>query len=106
MSDARDWHCIAKVTDIAEGEVKPIELMGIDIALYHVGGEWFCVGNICTHAYALLTDGYLDGYMIECPLHNGLFDIRTGKGQGAPIDEDLHVFPVKIDGDRVLVGLP
>ena len=55
--------------------------MGLNLALYHVGDAWFCTDNICTHAFALLTDGWLEGHVIECPLHGGQFDIRTGKGQ-------------------------
>jgi naphthalene 1,2-dioxygenase system ferredoxin subunit len=106
MTESGNWHRIAKTTEVAEGEAKAIELMGLDLALYHVGGEWYCTDNICTHAFALLTDGYLDGHLIECPLHNGSFDIRTGKGQGAPIEEDLHVFPVKIEQGQVFIELP
>jgi naphthalene 1,2-dioxygenase system ferredoxin subunit len=106
MSESGNWHRIAATKDVAEGEAKAIELMGLDLALYFVGGKWYCTDNICTHAYALLTDGYLDGHTIECPLHNGCFDIRTGKGQGAPIDEDLHIFPVKIEKDEVFIQLP
>ncbi len=68
--------------------------------------RWFCTDNVCTHAFALLTEGWLEGHLIECPLHNGQFDVRTGKGMGAPITEDLRTYAVKIEGNDVLVALP
>ncbi len=107
MSEAANWVRVAAVGDIAEGEMRAVKANGRDLALYHLeGGEFRCTDNICTHAYALLTDGWLEGHVIECPLHAGQFDVRTGKGLCAPIDIDLAVFPVKVEGDALLVGLP
>ncbi len=105
MTD-ENWTRVAGIGDVPDGEAIPLEVMGLDLALYHVDGAWFCTSNVCTHAYALLTDGWLDGHLIECPLHNGQFDVRTGKGMGAPITEDLQAFAVRIEGDDVLVALP
>ncbi|MGV6874543.1 non-heme iron oxygenase ferredoxin subunit [Pseudochelatococcus sp. B33] len=106
MSESVDWIEAASVADAAESEMLPVELNGRSLALYHVNGEWFCTDNICSHAYALLTDGWLDDYTVECPLHNGQFDIRTGRGLCAPIEEDISTFPVRVEGEKVLVGLP
>ena len=105
MSDAGNSTRIAGVDDVRDGEALPVEVMGLNLALYHVDGEWFCTDNVCTHAFALLTDGWLEGHLIECPLHNGQFDVRTGKGMSAPITEDLRTFPVQIEGSDVLVLL-
>jgi len=69
-------------------------------------GTWCASDNLCTHAAARLTDGWLEGCTIECPLHAGRFDLRTGAGQGAPIEDDLLVYPVRVEGDDVLVQLP
>jgi nitrite reductase/ring-hydroxylating ferredoxin subunit len=106
MSGSGEWHRVAATSDVAEGEAKAIEIMGLNLALYHVGGEWFCTDNECTHAFALLTDGWLDGHLVECPLHNGQFDIRTGKAQGSPADEDLRAYPVKVEQTEVSILLP
>jgi nitrite reductase/ring-hydroxylating ferredoxin subunit len=106
MAGSGEWVRVASVSDVAEGESLPVEVHGLTLAVYHVGEEWFCTDNICTHALALLTDGWLDGYIIECPLHAGQFDIRDGKGQGAPIDKDLATFPVRVEGDDILVEIP
>jgi nitrite reductase/ring-hydroxylating ferredoxin subunit len=66
-----------------------------------VDGRYYATSNICTHATAFLTEGWLEGTLIECPLHAGQFDIRDGKGQGAPISCDLQTFPVRTEGGDV-----
>ncbi len=106
MAGSGEWVRVASVSDVADGESLAVQVLGLDLALYHVGDAWFCTDNICTHALALLTDGWLDGYIVECPLHAGQFDIRDGKGQGDPIDKDLATFAVRVEGDEVLVELP
>ncbi len=106
MSGSSNWIRVASTSDVAEGEAFAVEAQGISLALYRVEGEWFCTDNICTHAFALLTDGWLEGHDIECPLHAGRFDVRTGKGLCAPIEEDLRTFAVRLDGESVMVGLP
>ena len=75
------------------------------IAVYNVEGEIYATDNICTHAFALLTDGFLDGDIIECPLHGGCFNVKTGEGQGAPISEDIKTYPVRVNGDTIEVNV-
>jgi len=100
------WIRVAGVDDVPAGEAAPIEIMGLNLALYNVDGTFFCTDNVCSHAYALLSEGWLEGHLIECPLHNGQFDVRTGRGQGSPITEDIRSYQVKIDDSDVLIRLP
>ena len=107
MSEAENWIRIAALSDVAEGTAIPVETMGLQLAVYHLEGGEICVtDNVCTHAFALLTDGWFEHGMIECPLHAGQFDVRTGQGQGAPIEEDLKTFKVRVEGDDILIALP
>ena len=107
MSEAGNWVQVATVADVAEGTAIPVETNGLQLAVYHLEGGEICVtDNVCTHAFALLTDGWLEGHVIECPLHAGQFDVRTGKGLCAPIEEDLRSYTVKREGDAILVKLP
>ena len=73
--------------------------------MYRSAGEFFATDNVCTHAYALLSDGYLEDGCIECPLHQARFDIRTGQALCAPATLDLKTYPVKVEGEDVLVGI-
>lgn len=73
------------------------------IALYNVEGTIHATANVCTHAFALLSDGWLEGDTVECPLHGGRFDVVTGKAMGDPVDCDLRVFPVEIEDGVVRV---
>jgi len=106
MGEADNWIWVAAVSDVAKGTAIPVEIMGMSLAVYHLDdGSVWVTDNICTHAFALLTDGWFEGHLIECPLHAGQFDVRTGKGCGSPIEKDLKTFPVRIEGENVLVGL-
>ncbi len=100
------WTRLAGVGDVPEGEAAAVELMGLNLALFHVGDEYFCTDNVCSHAYALLTEGWLEGHLIECPLHNGQFDVRTGKAMGPPVTTDIRSYPVRVEGEDVLIALP
>lgn len=107
MSGADNWIGIARVDDVAEGTAVPVETMGLQLAVYHLEGGEICVtDNICTHAFALLTDGWFENGLIECPLHAGSFDCRTGKGQGAPIEEDLKTYQVRVVDGGIEINLP
>ena len=99
------WVQAAACRDLTEGEVLGIKVAGHSIALYAVDAEIFATDNICTHAYACLSDGWLDGEVIECPLHAARFDIRTGKVLDPPATEDLKTYPVRIVGDEIQIRL-
>ncbi len=91
--------------DVPEGDSVGIDFEGKNLALFSVGGIVFATDNICTHGNARLCDGYLEGYEIECPLHQGRFDIRTGKAMCAPLTADIKTYPIKIVDGRVFIDL-
>jgi len=99
-----EWVRAAAKTDVEEGKVLGVKLKGKEIAIYHLpGGEFCATENICTHEYALLSEGWLENGCIECPLHAAQFDCRTGKALSTPADEDLKVFKVKAEGEDLMV---
>ena len=107
MADGGTWVRVASASDLAAGEMTPVEVAGRGLALYHLeDGTWRASDALCTHASAMLTEGWLDGCVIECPLHGGRFDLNNGAGLGAPIETDLAIYPVHLEGDDVLVELP
>jgi naphthalene 1,2-dioxygenase system ferredoxin subunit len=103
MSD--NWIDITSIDDLPDDDVVGIDVHGKSIALYQVEGQVYASDNLCTHGNARLCDGFLDGYEIECPLHQGKFDIRNGKAMCAPLTEDVKTYPVKIEGSRVFVAV-
>ena len=76
-----------------------------EIALYDLDGTVYATENTCTHAYAYLSDGWVDGDIIECPLHGGRFEIKTGKGLGPPIECDIKTFPVRVEGENIQIKI-
>lgn len=99
------WQAVADADAIGEEEALGVQIGAHDIAICRVGDTIHAIHNICTHQYARLSDGYVEDGCIECPLHQGKFDIATGKAQGAPVTGELRVYPVKVEGGKVLVDL-
>jgi|GEM_PF-10991 len=100
------WHFLGTKDDLlGEGKIKAINVEGTPIALYRIDGEYFATNNICTHQTALLSEGFLEDGCIECPLHQGRFDVRTGKALCAPVKEDLQTYLVKANEEGVFVDI-
>ena len=103
---AGKWQVAVAVADLKADEPAACSLGPHEIAIYLVDGATYATSNICTHASALLTDGFMDGCEIECPLHNARFDVRTGKVLTSPAEADLETFRTRVVGDRVEVLIP
>jgi len=73
--------------------------------LYKINGEVYCTSNLCTHSEAYLSDGYLEGYEIECPLHGARFDVRDGRVLCQPASKDIATFPVRIEDGEVFIEM-
>jgi len=92
---------------VQPGEMMAVEVEGLpSVALYNIDGEFFATSNICTHAVAMLTDGYIEGDQIECPMHGGMFDIRTGAPTHFPCVEPLATYRVEVTDGAVFVQAP
>ena len=102
-SNSGEWVSVADQGSINEGEMKGVTVGSTEIALYNLKGEIYATDNLCTHAFAFLTDGWLDGEEVECPLHAGRFEIKTGKGMGPPIPCDVKTFSVRIENVKIQV---
>lgn len=92
-----EWVAAASCSSVEEDDTFSVEINGRAICLYNVAGEYFATDNKCTHGDADLSDGLIqDGHLIECPLHEGTFDIRTGKAMSAPCTEAIRCHPVQV----------
>jgi len=101
----KTWSRLAPSADVAPGSVAAFTVGNKDIAVYNVDGEFFATSNVCSHAYALLSDGFLEGHEIECPLHSGRFDVRSGKGLCSPITEDIKTYSIRVADGNIEVLL-
>ncbi len=99
------WFDAMAVEDLPTDDVLGVVVAGRDIAICTVGEAVYATDNVCTHGHARLCDGFLEGHEIECPLHQGKFDVRDGRPTCAPATEPLRSYPVRVDGKRVYVQL-
>jgi nitrite reductase/ring-hydroxylating ferredoxin subunit len=100
------WVEVAKVAEVPEDGTFRTFLGDEPVCLYNVGGTIHATHDTCTHGQASLADGFIDDDKIECPLHQGLFQIATGKAVGAPCTVDIRVYPVKVENGAVLLEEP
>ena len=102
---SENWIDVLALESVPEGDVTSVNVGGQEIALYEVEGAVFATDNFCTHGAARMSDGFLEGREIECPLHQGRFDVCTGKAMCAPLSQDIRVYPVRIENKRVWVNM-
>jgi nitrite reductase/ring-hydroxylating ferredoxin subunit len=104
----QEYVAVAKVDDLSPGEMMEVDVMGEEVALFNVVGEFYAIGNICTHAYTHLTEGdfYEDmrGWVVECPLHGSQFDVTTGEAVSLPATGNAGKYDVKVVDGEILVS--
>ena len=99
-----EWVKAGPVEDIDEDDVIRLDHGSRTIAVYRLkGGNFYATGGLCTHEYAYLAEGLVIGGVIECPLHNGRFDIATGRALRAPACDHLETYPVELRGNTLFV---
>jgi 3-phenylpropionate/trans-cinnamate dioxygenase ferredoxin subunit len=99
------WRAAAKETDIRENEVVGVVVEGQHVALYRLDGEVFATSDVCSHQFALLSDGFVEGDCIECPLHAAQFDIKTGKVICGPALTSIATYPVRLEAGEILLDI-
>jgi 3-phenylpropionate/trans-cinnamate dioxygenase ferredoxin subunit len=99
-----DFVKVAQVAEVAPGTGKYVEAGGQQIALFNCAGTFYAVDDTCTHAEASLSEGYLEGTEIECPLHGARFDLRTGEATWSPAFVPVATYEVRVEDDDVLVN--
>ena len=97
---------VAQVSEIRPGEMISVEVADEQVLLVNVDGKIHAVDDICSHAYATLSEGDLKGEEVEGPLHGGSFNTITGVPINPPASEPLRVYSVQIEGDDILVAPP
>ena len=103
MSETLVYHDVAATGDIGEDEAQQVVIGSKEICIVNLKGEFFALDDVCSHAYASLADGYIEGDNVECPLHGACFDIRTGKVVEGPAKVDLKSYSTMVQGGKIFV---
>lgn len=98
------WYRLCVAAKLSDGEPLGFRVGDQRVALYKVGDEIFATDDVCSHAFALLSTGFLEGHVIECPLHGAMFDVRDGKCRSSAY-KDIKAFKVEIRDGEVYVQL-
>jgi anthranilate 1,2-dioxygenase ferredoxin subunit len=105
MSDTNNWIAVGDVSDISPdtGTLR-VMVNGEAVCLYQLEDSIHATQDRCSHGNASLAEGYIEDGKIECPLHQGCFDIRTGAAVSAPCKDAIRVYPVKISESTIYVA--
>ena len=94
---------LCDAADVAPGTVLRVEQAGLELAVYNVDGAFFVTNDQCTHGPGLLSEGYLEGDVIECNFHQGQFNVRTGEAVLAPCMVPVKTYPAVVRDGKVII---
>ncbi len=97
---------VAQVSELKTGEMIAVTIGDDQVLLANIDGAFHAIDDVCSHAYACLSDGDINGEEAACPLHGGSFNAITGEPMNPPAEEALRVFQVKVEGDDILIAPP
>ncbi len=104
MTTTTTWKHLCSAARLSEGEPLGLQLDDLRIGLFKIDGEIFAIDDVCPHAFALLSTGFIEGHVVECPLHGAMFDVRDGQCHSGDYD-DTRTFPVEIRAGELYVNL-
>ena len=104
-STENEWILVGKVEQIEIDDLIRFDYQNKSYCIYHIEDGYFATDGICTHEAVHLEDGLVMDGEIECPMHQGIFDIKTGKAKSAPVCIDLNTYPTKIEDDNIYIKI-
>lgn len=96
-----NWVSVCKVGEVSEDSPFSFKVEDKEVGVFKVEDAFYAIEDVCPHAYALLTQGFVEGRTVECPLHEAIFDIPTGKLESGPGCRNLVTYPVRVEGDDI-----
>ena len=98
-----DFVRVAETKDIQPSTMKAVDLASERACIVNVEGNYYAIGNVCTHVGGPLNEGTLEGYEVECPWHGSKFDVRTGEAIKPPARQAVPKYEVKVEDNDILV---
>ncbi|AKJ40781.1 Rieske (2Fe-2S) protein [Pragia fontium] len=96
------WIDVCEPSQVKEDFPFSAKIDDKEIGVYLVDGEYYALEDVCPHAYALLSQGFVEDGLVECPLHAAVFNIKTGRCEGGP-GQDIHKYPVRIFENKIQI---
>ena len=103
MSAAPSRIELCGVEDVGAGEARRIEAAGLTLAVYNLEGEFYVTDDHCTHGPGSLSEGFIDGDLVECNFHQGVFNIRTGEVVQPPCMVPVKTYKTVVEDGRVYI---
>ncbi len=97
------WVRVCRVDDVPDPGATHVEVDGRPIAVVRSDGSLYAIHDVCSHAEVALSEGEVEDSTVECWLHGSRFDLTSGRPTGLPATQPVPVYPVKQDGDDVLI---
>lgn len=98
-----NWKTVCSKSQVHAEYPFAAKLAGKEIGIFLVDGDYYAIEDVCPHAYALLSQGFVKDGKVECPLHEAVFDIRSGRCLREPGGRDLSTYPLRVQGDDIQV---
>jgi len=102
---ANEWQAVGSASQVAEDEPLGVAVGDKRIGIFRIDGALYAIDDVCPHAFALLSQGFVEGEEVECPLHEALFHVPTGKCLREPAEDDVATYEVKEEDGRILVKI-
>lgn len=97
---------VGDISEVPEGRSKCFVVEGQKIAVFQAGGKFYALDDMCSHADASLSDGWVDGKCVACPWHGAQFDLETGEALSLPATRKVNTYPVSIVDGKIDVRTP
>ena len=97
---------IAPASELPNGERLFVDLEDTPVVIFNIAGQFFAIGDVCSHDDGPLGDGMIEGFNVVCPRHGAEFDVRTGQAVQMPAVVDIPAYPVQVRNGTIFIGVP
>ena len=104
--DQVEFVAVATVDELDDEGRLLLEIDGQPIAVFKIADAYFAIADVCSHDDGPLAEGDVTGHEVICPRHGAHFDLRSGKALSLPAVVDIPSYPVRVEGEQILVGVP
>jgi nitrite reductase/ring-hydroxylating ferredoxin subunit len=100
---SEDFVKVAESGEIGPSTMKAVDVAGEKVCIINIEGNFYAIGNVCTHMGGPLNEGTFEGFDVECPWHGSKFDVRTGQPTKPPAGQAVSSYEVKVQDNKILV---